>query len=127
MSKRHNNTGRSTGEGRFIGIPHEVLNSPGYKSTAAASRAVLVELVMVYNGGNNGRIARSVRQLAERCNISRDTAANAIQDLEDAGLIETVQKGSFKQRNRRASEFRLLWKRCDVSGALPQPKYRDER
>jgi DNA-binding transcriptional regulator YhcF (GntR family) len=80
-----------------------------------------------HNGSNNGQIALSVRDAAKRCNISNDTAALAFTQLEDAGLIERVMKGSFKQRNRRASEYRILWLRCDVTGAMPRASYRDER
>ena len=127
MVRRVDRTGRSKGDGRFITIPHEVLKSPGYLSTHPPARAVLFELVMLYNGSNNSKLGLSVRRAAERCQISKDTAAIAITQLEDAGLIERVNKGSFTQRNRKASEYRILWKRCDVTGALPRPGYRDER
>ena len=127
MARRVDRTGRSKGDGRFITIPHEVLNSPGYLSTKPPARAVLFDLMMLYNGSNNGKLGLSVRRAAERCQISKDTAAIAITQLEDAGLIERVNKGSFTQRNRKASEYRILWKRCDITGALPRPNYRDER
>jgi len=127
MSRRTDRTGRSKGDGRFITIPHEVLNSPGYLSTKPPARAVLNEVMMVYNGSNNGKLGLSVRRAAQRCCISKDTAASAIAELEDAGLIERVKKGSFTQRNRKASEYRILWKRCDVTGALPRASYKDER
>ena len=126
MARRINRTGRSKGESRYVGIPHEVLNSPGYLSTKPAARAVLLELAMLYNGSNNGKLGLSVRRAAERCQISKDTAALAITALEDAGLVERVNKGSFTQRNRKASEYRILWRQCDLTGALPRPKYRDK-
>ena len=56
-----------------------------------------------------------------------DTASKAIAALEDAGLIETVRKGNFRQHERHASEFRLLWLKCDETGVRPRPAYRDER
>ena len=127
MSRRVDRTGRSKGNGRYIAIPHDVLNSPGYLSTKPSARAVLSELLRCYNGSNNGRIGLSVRDAGKRCNISNDTAALAFTQLEDAGLIERVIKGSFKQRNRKASEFRILWRQCDVTGAMPRASYRDER
>lgn len=127
MSRGHNKTGRSKGNSRFAAIPHEVLDSPGYSSTRPAARAVLIELVKLHNGSNNGRLALSVRRIQERCNMSKDTAAKALQELEDAGLIEMVTKGSFRQKNRHASEYRLLWNQCDVTNALPRSNYRAAR
>jgi hypothetical protein len=127
MSRGVNRTGRSKGNGRFITIPHDVLNSPGNLSTKPPARAVLCELLRCYNGGNNGRIGLSVRVAGKRCNISNDTAALAFTQLEDAGLIERVIKGSFKQRTRKASEYRILWRQCDVTSAMPRASYRDER
>lgn len=127
MPRRVDQTGRSKGNGRYIAIPHEVLNSPGYLSTKPPARAVLSELLRCYNGSNNGRIGLSVRDAGKRCNISNDTAALAFTQLEDAGLIERVNKGSFKRHNRKASEFRILWIRCHVTGAFPRASYRDER
>jgi hypothetical protein len=127
MSRGVNRTGRSKGNGRFIALPYVVLNSSGYASTTPPARAVLIEIMRNFSGFNNGQIALSVRDAAKRCNISNDTAALAFTQLEDAGLIERVMKGSFKQRNRRASEYRILWLRCDVTGAMPRASYRDER
>jgi hypothetical protein len=123
LMAKHLKNGRSKGDGRFILIPHHVLNSLGYQATRPPARAALVELVKRYNGSNNGSIGLSSRDLARLCKISKDSAAKAIQELENVGLIETVEKGSFNRGNRRASEFRLLWLPCNLTGALPTKKY----
>jgi hypothetical protein len=120
---RVNATGRNVTFITYLALPHHVLRSPGYLGLAPPARAVLIEIGGRFNGSNNGRIGISVRELAERCNISKDTAARGIQDLEDVGLIETVTKGAFRTSNRKASEYRLCWKKCDVTGTLPTSEY----
>jgi Fe2+ or Zn2+ uptake regulation protein len=121
---RHDRTGRSRTTGRFAALPHDVLDSPGYLGTSPAARAVLVELVRLHNGFNNGAIALGVRKAASRCNISPATVARALQELADAGLVDCTGKGSFRIRNREASTFRLTWLRCDVTQAIPLRRYR---
>jgi Fe2+ or Zn2+ uptake regulation protein len=121
---RHDRTGRSTTPGRFTALPHDVLDSPGYLGTSPAARAVLVELVRLHNGRNNGGIALGVRLAATRCNVSPATVARALQELGDAGLVDCIAKGSFRIKDRQASTYRLNWLRCDVTQAIPMRRYR---
>jgi hypothetical protein len=121
MPRRHNRTGRSND--RFAALPFVVLDSPGYRSTPPSARALLVELLRLHNGSNNGRIGLSVRDAARLCCVSKDTASRAFQDLENSRLIETVDKGTFRRGGRMASTFRLCWLRCDVTGAGPTRHY----
>lgn len=120
---KHNKTGRSKGEGRFAGIPHSVMNSTGYLQTRPAARAVLLELARLYNGVNNGMIGLSVRTASDRCNISKDTVSKAFQELEDCGLIEAVEKGTYRIKTCKATEWRLLWARCNVAGLTPSRRF----
>jgi hypothetical protein len=115
MGRKINKTGRSKGRDRYLALPHQILHSTAYLSLSCAARAVLVEIAAIYNGSNNGMLAAGVRWLGERCNIGRDTVSRAIQELEDAKLIETVEKGSFKLHQRKASEFRITWLKCNAS------------
>lgn len=115
MGKSVNKTGRSKGNGRFLALPHHILHSTAYLGLSCAARAVLIEIAAIYNGSNNGMLVAGVRWLSERCNIGRDTVSRVIQELEDAKLIETVEKGSFRLHQRKASEFRITWAKCNVS------------
>ncbi len=124
---RHDRKGRSKMAGRFAALPHDVLNSPGYLATTPPARAVLVELIRLHNGSNNGALGFGVREAAARCHISKATASRALQELEDCGLVETVSKGSFRERRRLASTYRLLWLRCDLTHVVPTRRYREER
>lgn len=121
---KHNAKGRSNGVERFAGLPHDVLNSPGFLATKPNARAVLLELARIYNGQNNGRLGLSIRDAAQRCNIGKSATAEAFQQLEDCGLIDRMTKGSFSAHKRLASEWRLLWRGCDVTGTIPTRRYR---
>lgn len=121
---KHDRKGRSLFSGRYLALPFDVLDSAAFVELSVASRAILIEIGRVYNGHNNGQLALSVRQAAQRCGISKDTVSRAIQELEDAGFIETVEKGGFRQGPKYASTFRLLWLRCDLSGKIPTRRYR---
>lgn len=118
-----NQTGRSISEGRFVKLPHAVMNSPGYAATRPPARAVLLEIAKRYTGFNNGSIGLSIRDAHKACRISTGTVGRAIQELEDCGLIECVEKGSFSRRRRLASEYRLLWQRCDLTSTQPARRY----
>jgi hypothetical protein len=95
-----------------------LLDSPAYLSLNCPARAVLVEIARAYDGTNNGRIGLSVRQASERCNIARGTASHAFTELQERGFIECVTKGAFSRKVQHASEWRLTWWSCDVTGTM---------
>jgi hypothetical protein len=100
-----------------------MLDSAAYLSLGCPARAVLVEISRVYDGMNNGRLGMSVRTLAERCHIARGTVRIALGELQDRGFIECVTPGSFSQKIRLASEWRLTWRQCDVTEAAPEKPF----
>jgi hypothetical protein len=95
-----------------------LLNSPAYLSLSCPARALLVEITRLYNGRNNGQIGLSVRRAAERCNVARGTAQRAFTQLQERGFIELVTKGAFSRKSPHASEWRLTFNSCDVTGDL---------
>jgi hypothetical protein len=101
---------------KFIQLFRYVLDSPAYASLSVWARAALVEVNRGYNGSNNGRIVLSVREIANRMNCHRDTAARALQDLISRGFIEPTTKRTFSVKFRRATEWRLNDRRCDATG-----------
>jgi len=112
MPKRPNRNKR-------IDAPHVrlygwLLNSPAYLSLSCPARALLVEVTRL----NNGQIGVSVRQASERCNIARGTAQRAFAELQERRFIELVTKGAFSRKSPHASEWRLTFNTCDVTGEL---------
>ncbi len=115
MPKRHDKTGRSTTE-RFVRLPHYMLRSQAWRSLSPVARCVLMELAAIYNGGNNGHLALSTRDAAERVRCSKDTAAKALTDLIAKGFIECCSRGHFDRKSPHASEYRLTLYPCDRTG-----------
>jgi hypothetical protein len=100
-----------------------LLNSPAYLSLSPAARAVLIETANAYDGYNNGRIGLSVRRAAKRCRIAPGTAAQAFKDLEERGFIDCMTKGGFNRKSRHASEWRLTFWPCNVTGELSSKRF----
>src|SRR3978361_1779485 len=100
-----------------------LLTSPAYLSLGCPARAVLIELTRVYKGNNNGRLGLSVRRASERCKVARGTAQRAFAELQERGFIELVTKGAFSRKSPHASEWRLTFATCDVTGQLPSKAF----
>jgi hypothetical protein len=115
MPKRHNSKGRSTTE-RFVALPHWMLRSPAWRSLAPVARCVFVELAAIYNGGNNGFLALSARDAAERTGCSKNTASLALKELRAKGFIELAQRGHFDRKSPHAAEYRLTLYECNKTG-----------
>lgn len=115
---RHNKKGRSKTRGQFVALPHWMLSTPAWRFLKPVDRVLYVEVARLYNGSNNGRLALSTRDAAERCNAHRDTIGAAFRRLEAAGFVECATPGGFSRKTRHATEWRLAIERCDVTGAL---------
>jgi hypothetical protein len=101
---------------RYFAVHHFMLKTEAWGALSAPARAIYFQLGFRYNGGNNGRIALSVRDAAEECNLARNTAARAFQELSALGFIEETRHGSLSRKTRIASEWRLTAFRCDLTG-----------
>jgi hypothetical protein len=113
---RHNKKGRSTSE-RFVRLPHYMLRSGAWRRLTPAARCVWIEMALLYDGANNGRLAASTRGIGERLNVTHTTVRRALVELVTFGFIEIVKRSSFSQK-RQASEYRMTHLRCDVTGKL---------
>jgi hypothetical protein len=109
VKRKHDATGRSKGEGRYVRLWHYMLGSAAWKSLSPTAKALYVELAARYAGpgSNNGKIHYSVREAATALGIGKTTAARAFMDLVDRGFVVEVTRGSFKRRPRYASEWLL--------------------
>ena len=123
MPRSHNATGRSKNDSPHLRLYHWMIRSDGYRALSCAARCVLIEIALGHRGGNNGQLALSVRSAAERCRLARGTASRAFRELEEVGFIDCVTKGAFSLKDRHASEWRLTWLSCNVSGKLPEKRF----
>ena len=117
MANRQSKKGRSNSASRFIMLPWFLMDSDAWLSLTPAERAVYLELARRYNGRNNGFIALSVRDAAERCRINKNTAAKSFRRLQETGFVEVVTPGGFSRKDPHATEWRLTDYRCDLTNS----------
>ncbi len=122
MPRRHNHKGRSTTE-RLVSLPYWMLQSPAWRSLSPVARSVFIELAAIYNGSNNGRLALSARDAAERVRCSKNTAARAFAELAQKGFIDLCSHGHFDRKTPHAAEYRLTLYPCDRTGERASKRF----
>jgi hypothetical protein len=96
-----------------VRLDYRMLNSNAFRSLSPNARALLIELIMLYNGENNGSLYLSVRDAAHRMGLADLTAVSrAFAELLDLGFIEMTEVSSFHVKaaeKSRARCWRLTW------------------
>jgi DNA-binding IclR family transcriptional regulator len=72
--------------------------------------------VVSRNGANNGYLALSARDAAERVGCSKNTASRAFAELVSKGFVAVAQRGHFDRKNPHAAEYRLTLYECHRAG-----------
>ena len=110
--RKVNAKGRGTGAQPFVMLPHWAFDCPAYRTLKPGPRALLWELIRLFNGANNGRIGFSQRNMSAAIKVAdRETVAGYVRELEARGFIVARRRGGFnvKAADRRASEWALTW------------------
>lgn len=111
--KRPNATGRNDKTKRFVMLPHHLLESAAYASLDLTGRATLQELMMMYNGKNNGSLWLSARDGTKRLGLSDcRPVLRALYELQDRGFITMAKDAHFSIKaadTSRARCWRLTW------------------
>jgi hypothetical protein len=115
--------GKAHGGPTFIQLFHHVKRSTAYHGLSPVARALLIEIIDRYNGNNNGMIVLGVREAAYELGSHQTTAGRAGRELDDAGLARPTQIGAW--RGKHATEWRLMWRRCDKTGELPRSNWQE--
>ncbi len=127
MANRQDQRGRSKGGERHIRLTHFMTGTPAWQSLKPAERVVYLDVARIYNGKNNGTLARSCRDAGKACNVNKDTAAKAFKVLEERGFLDCTTPGGFSLKTRHAAEWRLTEWACDKTRALPSKRYQHWR
>lgn len=121
--------GRNANEtNRFGRLPHFILQSASYRSVPTNARALLVEIISMENGNNNGKLWLSEIDAARRMGVScPKVARKAFTDLIDAGLIACTKDRHWhiKTGIGRARSWRLTWLFNDAERKSASNEWRD--
>ena len=119
MSKRTDKKGRSKGIlAPFAAMEHYVQNSLAYRKLPSTARAAYLEVLACYDGGNNGKIALSARELGDRLGMNKATASRALEKLQLHGFVFVTRRSSFHRKLKLSAEYRLTAFKCDRTGEL---------
>jgi len=101
--------------GMFFSVSHKTVHSARFKKLSPYAKAAYLAFKRAYNGHNNGGLVMSSRMMAEGINCSLDKSGKAIKELVSARLVEITRR-ACRGDNPRATEYRLLEHKCDVTG-----------
>jgi HTH domain len=120
MTAKHNAKGRSTGIGRYVALTHWMMRAEAWRSLDCIARCAYIEMAARYAGpgSNNGRLPYSLREMAEKLNVSKPTAQRAFHKLKERGFIVETKHGAFSLKLRHATEWRLTEFGDDVTGKI---------
>jgi len=108
---------------RFARLDHGLLKSPAYRALSCTARALLVELVMLFNGENNGALYLSVRDAAARLGLSDlNAVCTAFAELEAMGFIACTVAGHFHVKAAEHSRARCWRLTFEFREREPTPK-----
>jgi hypothetical protein len=105
----------------FSKLPHFIQRSEAYYGLSVFGRTLLLELIVRYNGCNNGMIALGLREAAYELHVGQETIRRAFIELDDAGLVIPITPGN--RIGRCATQWRLTWLRCDKTHELPRQQW----
>jgi DNA-binding transcriptional ArsR family regulator len=111
--RKADRTGRSAKSSPFLMVHHHVLTSPGWRSLSATARTTFLVLWARATPGRNGFVVGGVRELATATGHDKNTVSRALTELRERGWIEAVEHGTFRRRDRRATEWRVCLLFCD--------------
>jgi len=78
-----------------------------YRGLSPNARSLLMELISLYNGSNNGSLYLSVRDAAARMGVADLTAAsNAFGELQEMGFIVCTMPSEFRGGSSSTSRAR---------------------
>jgi hypothetical protein len=105
-------------------IRRSLWQSPRISALSPAARALMIELLSMYNGSNNGTLFLSLQDATDRLGfIDWRAAASAFAELEASGLITKTVEGYFDIKagvHSRARAWRLNWIGDDGERLAPE-------
>ena len=85
-------------DGKFTVIPVKTIDTPAWRELPVKFQALYVWVRLDWKGSknnNNGKIALSCRQAAQKMGVSLNTAASAFRELQAKGFIFVTKSSWF--------------------------------
>lgn len=92
--------------GRYFQVPHYVIMTEAFRNLSANSHKLWLNLMVQYNGYNNGKIAAVYSQLKE-FGWAEKSLARSLNELQEKGFIEKTRQGGFGLGGRYCSYYRF--------------------
>ena len=92
--------------GRYVPLPHSVLDAPAFASCSCMAKSLLLELLRQHNGSNNGHIRLSRGWLTKRGWNSVSSIVSARRELIRSRLIVQTRHGGLRNGSHL---FALTW------------------
>ncbi len=99
--------------GRFASLPHNILNCPDYIALTSIAKSLLIELIMQYDGSNNGDLTLAWSVMHKRGFKAESTIIRGKKNLLERKMVTEVRKGIAKKGVRLCSLYALNWLRVD--------------
>ena len=94
----------------FIRLDHDLVRSGAWTRLSANATRLLIGIWDQYNGRNNGELRYSYQQAMRLLRCSPRTAKRVFAERRVTGLIEEVEKGSFKHQNGARKGMATAWR-----------------
>jgi hypothetical protein len=96
MARKKRNAPAEVVSGRYVPIPHSLLNCDAFQASDHMAKALLFELIAQHNGSNNGHIRLSRNWLAGRGWTSVSSIVTARDELLRNRLIVQTRHGGLR-------------------------------
>lgn len=116
-------TGRSKGEGRYVGLAYSMVTSDAFRSLSGTALKYYVEIRNRWDQQNNGQLHLSCGAAADLLGMSKATAMRAQRELIEKGFLVETRHGNWYAKE--ATTFALTDK--PWPGNVPSHEYRNWR
>ncbi len=101
---------------RFIMIRHSIMDTPAWRDLTGVAVKLLLHVVKLHNGSNNGRLALTEQQAADTIGVSRNTASRAFEELMSHGFLSVTERSAFHVKTKRPSLWRVTFIHAEGKG-----------
>ena len=110
MPRKNNHGKKKSFSGRWMELPHAVLDSPDYINLRVSSKQLLIDIFRQHNGHNNGDLSASFKLMLARGWRAKGTLKRALDGLLESGLIIKTREGWFQgEHSSRCALYAVTW------------------